>query len=46
MAQSISYDPEIQKLIVFGGSGFEDETSRILSIDTTKINISTRVKKL
>jgi len=36
----MAYDEDLNLLLIFGGSSFEDETSQILTIDVNKININ------
>ena len=40
IASSMAYDEDLNLLLIFGGSSFEDETSQILTIDVNKININ------
>ncbi|KRX05530.1 hypothetical protein PPERSA_12708 [Pseudocohnilembus persalinus] len=46
MAASISYDEKNEQVLIFGGSTYEDESSQIISFDTTKINSQLNSKKI
>ena len=46
MASAMSFDAQARSMVIFGGSGFDDETSQLLLFEVDKYNSQKGCKKL